>query len=198
MRRTIPYAKLSLAGLLFVVSLAVVVWNYRISAPKDDWSKVFTAYSDYKTTNQKIQMMVYVDRPIARPDQPWKTYLRIRNAGRLPLERTSTYTTDHRYVNGQLYGEAIGDWEIPGAPLKLLPGETKDVEYRWATRGRTIGFYGFQFSGFGGRTNTVTVYVLPGRPFWIALAAIAALAMWRAWLGMAPPTPLFATMNLRW
>jgi hypothetical protein len=130
-------------------------------------------------------MMVYVDRPIVRSDQTCRTYLRIRNAGKHPLELRSTYLTNHHYENGELFGEEIGDWSLPGSPVKLSPGEVKDVLYAGAIsighpkRICYVGTRGFQFRGFGLETNTATVYVLPSRPFWLVLALVGALALRR-------------------
>lgn len=187
MRKIIPYIKLPLAGLLFVISLTVALWEFKINTPTNSWSKIATTRStDGKTTS--YQMMVYVDRPILRSDQICKTYLRIKNTGKHPLELTSTYITNHRYVNGGLYGEEIGDWQIPGSPLRLLPGEIKDVPYnvlrtRYPGRISAVGFYGFSFFGWGVQTNTITVYVLPSRQFCVVLTVIAAFVLWRTWLG---------------
>lgn len=189
MHKLVPYIKLLLTVLLFTFSLVAALWECRIDTPGEDWSKIVkTRGSDGKATG--YQMMVYVDRPVVRSDQTCETYLRIKNVGKHPLELTSTYVTNRHYVQGKLYGEAIGDWKIPDSPLELLPGEVRDVPCRNAIMIRyppdhssAIGTRGFQFNGFGLGTNTVTVYVLPSRPFWLALAAVAALAMWRAWLG---------------
>lgn len=187
MRKIFPYIKLSLASLLLAISLTAALWECRINTPTNSWSKIATIRSPSgKTTS--YQMMVYVDRPIMRSDQTCKTYLRIKNAGKHPLELTSTYMTNHYYINGELYGEEIGDWQIPGSPLRLLPGAVKNVYFsvlstRHPERISKIGFYGFSFFGWGLRTNTVTVYVLPSRPFWIVLTVVAAFAVWRAWLG---------------
>lgn len=186
MRKIIPYIKLLLAILLLVVSLMASFWEYKVSEPTDNWSKIVTTRSpDGKTTG--YQMMVYVDRPIMRSDQTCNTYLRIKNVGEHPLELTTTYVTNRSYANGTLWSEEIGDWK---PHLKLLPAEVKDVPYKYAfsvirhpMRASAIGFYGFQFNGFGVHTNTVTVYVLPSRPFWLVLTALAALAVWRTWLG---------------
>ncbi|MHB0999056.1 MAG: hypothetical protein ACYC27_07400 [Armatimonadota bacterium] len=193
MRKKLPYIILPLAILLLAVSLMAIFWNYRVSAPKGNWSKeVITVKPEGKTTS--YQMMIYADRPIMRTDQKCRTYLRIRNTGNHPLELTSTYITNKYYEDGVLFGEEIGDWELPDAHLKLLPGEIEDILYPNAIIAGhyrvswnhidDIGTRGFQFYGFGLQTNTVTVYVLPSRLFWIILAAISALAVWRAWLGI--------------
>lgn len=183
MRKKLSYVTLPFALILLAVSLMVIFWNYRVSAPKDNWSKEVTTVN-YEGKTVSYQMMIYADRPIVKIDQECETYLRIRNTGNQPLELTSTYITNRSYINGEVFGEEIGDWTLPDAPLKLLPGEIKEILYQNAIPMRhpeisrnTIGTRGFQFNGFGLRTNTITIYVIPGRPFWIVLAAISALTI---------------------
>ncbi|MDO8683593.1 MAG: hypothetical protein Q7N50_08935 [Armatimonadota bacterium] len=188
MRKMVPYIKLSLAGLLLAVSLTTALWEYKINAPTNNWNKIAPTQSQ----NRKplgYKMMVYVDRPIMRSDQICKTYLRIKNTSKRPLEFTSTYITNRYYINGKLCGEEVGDRQMPGSPLKLMPGAVKDVllkdniKIRFPGLMNTIGTRGFQFCGYRLQTNTVTIYVLPSRAFWLVLTAIAALAVWRVWLG---------------
>ena len=178
MRTILPYIKLLLAGLLLAFSLTAALWEYKVSIPRDRWSKIATTPNPGEKTIG-YQMMVYVDRPIRRSDQTCNIYLRVRNVGRHPLELRGTYLTNRYYSNGSLYGEEIGDWQMPNPPLKLLPGAVKDVLFK--KENSAAGFYGFQFNGYGLQTNTVTMHVLPSRPFWLVMIVIAVVAMWRAW-----------------
>jgi hypothetical protein len=132
--------------------------------------------------------MVHVDRPVTRPHLRCGTYVRIKNTGKRPLELSSTYVTNRSYFNGRLEGEEIGDWDLPGAPVVIQPGEVKDVLYPYGirtyrTRGLSVGVHGFQFYGFGARTNTAVAYFLPDRLPCTAVAALALLALWRIHLG---------------
>lgn len=179
MRRVGPYARVLSAGLLIVILL--VLLGHRMGTSAGKWSKsITTRSSDGKLTSYR--MMVYSDRSIVVPDGTCTMYLKIRNIGKHSLRLTSTYITNRRYANGRLCSEEIGDWRIPGAPLKLMPGETRDVPCAVDThpaRLTSIGIYRYQFCGFGLQTNTVSVLVLPIWLIGLVLAAIAALA-WRA------------------
>ncbi len=95
----------------------------------------------------------------------------MRNVGEHPLQLSSTYVCNSYYENGELVGEEIGDWQVPGGPVSLRSGETKSVLY--VSYLRSVGLYAFRFVGFGAHTEAASVVVLPPRWFLLVIAAIA-------------------------
>ena len=181
MRKMVTYIIVLFASLLFVLSLTAALWDCKVTSPKENWGKARTI-QNVKPIGYR--MMAYVDRPIMRSGQTCKTYLSFKNVSKCTLKiESTTYVTNRLWRNGELYGEEIGDWQLHNAPYKLLPGEVLDVPYP-RYQEKEVGFYGWQFNGYGVETNTITIYVLPSRQFCFALAAIAAFVVWRALLGI--------------
>lgn len=155
-----------------ICSVTVLLRDRQIGPPKDGWGK----------PSNGIQAMVYATRPIARPGQRCDIHLRIRNAGKHRRVLDSfPYMTNKDWSNWRLQGEEIGNQRLWKEPtITLEPGEVKDLLFR-TRHSERLGIYGYSvhLSLYGGiQSNKLTMLVVPGNAFWIALIALESAALY--------------------